>query len=173
MGPLISREHQEKVLHYISSGIKEGAQLLTGGGVPEGEEFKKGFFVQPTIFDKADSKMKIVQEEIFGPVLSALTFSTIDEAIQLANATRYGLAGSVWTRDLYQAHHIAQRLRAGTIWINTYGNFFNEVPFGGYKDSGLGRELGKAGLKEYTELKSITMDLSPNGKSLITKWYGF
>lgn len=172
MGPLISREHQEKVLDYISSGIKEGATLLTGGEVPEGEDFKNGFFVQPTIFDKVNNQMKIAQEEIFGPVLSVITFSTVDEAIQLANATRYGLAGSVWTRDLYQAHHIAQRVRAGTIWINTYGTFFNEVPFGGYKESGLGRELGKAGLMEYTELKSITMDLTPDGKSLITKWYG-
>ena len=173
MGPLISREHQEKVLSYISAGKEEGAKLLTGGGVPEGEEFKKGFFVKPTIFDKADSQMKIVREEIFGPVLSVLTFSTVDEAIKLANDTRYGLAGSVWTKDLYQAHHIARRVKAGTIWINTYGTFFNEVPFGGYKESGLGREFGKAGLMEYTELKSVTMDLTEDGKSLITKWYGF
>lgn len=172
MGPLISQEHQEKVLGYISSGIEEGAKLLAGGEVPEGKDFKKGFFIQPTIFDEVDNRMKIAQEEIFGPVLSVLTFSTMDEAIELANATRYGLAGSVWTRDLYQAHHVAQRIRAGTIWINTYGTFFNEVPFGGYKESGLGRELGKAGLREYTELKSITMDLTSDGKSLITKWYG-
>jgi betaine-aldehyde dehydrogenase len=173
MGPLISREHQEKVLSYISAGKEEGATLLTGGGVPEGEDFKKGFFVTPTIFDKAESGMKIVREEIFGPVLSVLTFSTVDEAIKLANDTRYGLAGSVWTKDLYQAHHIARRVKAGTIWINTYGTFFNEVPFGGYKESGLGREFGKAGLMEYTELKSVTMDLTADGKSLITKWYGF
>jgi len=160
-------------LSSISSGIEEGATLVTGGGVPEGEDFKKGFFVQPTIFDEVDNQMKIAQEEIFGPVLSVITFSTIDEAIDLANDTSYGLAGSIWTRDLYQAHYIAQRLRAGTIWVNTYGAFFNEVPFGGYKESGIGRELGKAGLMEYTELKSITMDLTPNGKSLVTKWYGF
>ena len=172
MGPLISREHQEKVLSYILAGKEEGATLLTGGGVPEGEDFKKGFFVEPTIFDKAESGMKIVREEIFGPVLSVLTFSTVDEAIQLANATRYGLAGSVWTKDLYQAHHIARRVKAGTIWINTYGTFFNEVPFGGYKESGLGREFGKAGLMEYAELKSVTMDLTEDGRSLVTKWYG-
>jgi acyl-CoA reductase-like NAD-dependent aldehyde dehydrogenase len=173
MGPLISREQREQVLRYISSGIKEGAHLVTGGKIPEGEVFEKGFFLEPTIFDKVDNGMEIAQEEIFGPVLSVLTFSTIDEAITLANATRYGLAGSVWTKDLNQAQHIAQQVRAGTIWINTYASFFNEVPFGGYKESGLGRELGKAGLLEYTELKSVTMDLSPEQKSLITKWYGF
>lgn len=172
MGPLISKEHREKVLGYISSGIKQGAKLVSGGKVPEGDAFEKGFFLEPTIFDKVDKGMEIAQEEIFGPVLSVLTFSTLDEAVSLANATRYGLAGSVWTRDLHQAHYIAEGVRAGTIWINTYGSFFNEVPFGGYKESGLGRELGKAGLKEYTELKSITMDLSPGQRSLITKWYG-
>ena len=173
MGPLISREQQENVLSYISSGIEEGATLLTGGEVSEGDDFKKGFFVQPTIFDNVDNKMKIAQEEIFGPVLSVITFSTVEEAIELANATSYGLAASIWTRDIYQAHHIARKIRAGTIWINTYGTFFNEVPFGGYKESGLGRELGKAGLMEYTELKSVSIDLSPDEKSLITKWYGF
>jgi betaine-aldehyde dehydrogenase len=173
MGPLISREQREQVLRYISSGIKEGAHLVAGGKMPEGEVFEKGFFLEPTIFDKVDNGMEIAQEEIFGPVLSVLTFSTIEEAITLANATRYGLAGSVWTKDLNQAQHIAQQVRAGTIWINTYASFFNEVPFGGYKESGLGRELGKAGLLEYTELKSVTMDLSPDQKSLITKWYGF
>jgi betaine-aldehyde dehydrogenase len=172
MGPLISNEHREKVLGYISSGIKQGAKLVSGGKVPEGDAFEKGFFLEPTIFDKVDNQMEIAQEEIFGPVLSVLTFSTLDEAVSLANATRYGLAGSVWTRDLHQANYIAEGVRAGTIWVNTYGSFFNEVPFGGYKESGLGRELGKAGLKEYTELKSITMDLSPGKRSLITKWYG-
>ena len=172
MGPLISKEHREKVLGYISSGIEQGAKLVSGGKVPEGDAFEKGFFLEPTIFDKVDNTMEIAQEEIFGPVLSVLTFSTLNEAVSLANATRYGLAGSVWTRDLHQANYIAEGVRAGTIWINTYGSFFNEVPFGGYKESGLGRELGKAGLKEYTELKSITMDLSPGQRSLITKWYG-
>ena len=173
MGPLISKGHREKVLHFISSGIEEGAKLVAGGKVPEVGAFEKGFFLEPTIFDKVDSGMEIAQEEIFGPVLSVLTFSTLDEAVSLANATRYGLAGSVWTKDLYQANYIAERVQAGTIWINTYGSFFNEVPFGGYKESGLGRELGKAGLKEYTELKSITTDMSPGQRSLITKWYGF
>ena len=172
MGPLISGEHREKVLRCISSGIEEKARLLTGGKVPEGGEFAKGFFLEPTIFDGVDNKMEIAQEEIFGPVLSIITFSTLDEAVSLANATRYGLAASIWTKDLYEANYFAERIRAGTIWINTYGSFFNEVPFGGYKQSGLGRELGRAGLREYTELKSITVDTSPDRRSLVTKWYG-
>ena len=172
MGPLISQEHQERVLRYITTGIEEGAELIAGGGVPEGEDFKKGFFVKPTIFDNVDNQMKIAQEEIFGPVLSVITFSTVEDAIDLANATPYGLAGSIWTRDLYQAHYLARKIKAGTVWINTYGSFFNEVPFGGYKESGVGRELGKAGLMEYTELKSVTMDLTRDRRSLITKWYG-
>jgi len=119
-----------------------------------------------------DKSMEIAREEIFGPVLSVMNFATLDEAVALANATRYGLAASIWTKDIYQAYACARRIRAGTIWINTYGNFFSEVPFGGYRESGLGRELGKAGLREYAELKSITVDMSPDRRSLITKWYG-
>ena len=172
MGPLISSAHREKVLGFIASGLKEGAHLLAGGKIPEGKVFEKGFFFEPTIFDGVDSSMEIAREEIFGPVLSVLSFSTLDEAVTLANATRYGLAASIWTNDIYQAYHCAQRIRAGTIWINTYGSFFSEVPFGGYKQSGVGRELGKAGLREYAELKSITLDMSPDRRSLITKWYG-
>lgn len=172
MGPLISASHRERVQGFIASGLKEGARLAAGGTVPEGKVFEKGFFLEPTIFDGVDGSMGIAREEIFGPVLSVLTFATLDEAVALANATRYGLAASIWTDDIYQAHECARRIRAGTIWINTYGNFFSEVPFGGYRQSGLGRELGKAGLREYTELKSITMDTSPDRRSLITKWYG-
>ena len=173
MGPLISGEHREKVLSYIASGTRGGARLVTGGRIPEGKAFEKGFFLEPAVFDQVDNSMEIAQEEIFGPVLSVITFKTPDEAVALANATRFGLAASVWTNNLYEANILAERIRAGTIWINTYAGFFSEVPFGGYKESGLGRELGKAGLLEYTELKSITLDLSPGQKSLITKWYGF
>jgi aldehyde dehydrogenase (NAD+)/phenylacetaldehyde dehydrogenase len=172
MGPLISAAHRERVQGFIAAGLKEGARLVAGGKVPEGKSFEKGFFLEPTIFDGVEKAMEIAREEIFGPVLSVLTFATLDEAVALANASRYGLAASIWTNDIYQAHECASRIRAGTIWINTYGNFFSEVPFGGYRQSGLGRELGKAGLREYTELKSITMDTSPDRRSLITKWYG-
>ena len=172
MGPLISAAHRERVQGFIASGLKEGARLVAGGTVPEGTKFEKGFFLEPTVFDGVNKDMEIAREEIFGPVLSVLSFATLDEAVALANSTRYGLAASIWTNDMYQAYECAGRIRAGTIWINTYGNFFSEVPFGGYKESGIGRELGKAGLREYTELKSITMDMSPDRRSLITKWYG-
>jgi len=172
MGPLISAAHRERVQGFIALGLKEGARLATGGKVPGGKAFEKGFFLEPTIFDGVDKSMEIAREEIFGPVLSVMSFTTLEEAVSLANATRYGLAASIWTKDIYQAYECAQRIRAGTIWINTYGNFFSEVPFGGYRESGLGRELGRAGLREYTELKSITVDMSPDRRSLITKWYG-
>jgi betaine-aldehyde dehydrogenase len=172
MGPLISAAHRERVQGFIAAGLKEGARLVTGGRIPAGKALEKGFFLEPTVFDGVDKDMTIAREEIFGPVLSVLSFTTIDEAVALANATRYGLAASIWTNDMYQAYECAGRIRVGTVWINTYGNFFSEVPFGGYRESGIGRELGTAGLREYTELKSITMDLSPDRRSLITKWYG-
>ena len=172
MGPLISAAHRERVQGFIAAGLKEGARLVTGGRIPAGKALEKGFFLEPTVFDGVDKDMTIAREEIFGPVLSVLSFTTIDEAVALANATRYGLAASIWTNDMYQAYECAGRIRVGTVWINTYGNFFSEVPFGGYRESGIGRELGTAGLREYTELKSITMDLSPERRSLITKWYG-
>jgi len=173
MGPLISAAHREKVRGFIASGLKEGARLVSGGRVPDGKIFEKGFFLEPTIFDEVTEDMEITREEIFGPVLAVRGFATLDEAIALANATRYGLAASIWTNDMYQAYECARKIRAGTVWLNTYGNFFSEVPFGGYKQSGLGRELGGAGLREYAELKSITMDASPDRRSLITKWYGW
>jgi len=172
MGPLISAAHRERVQGFITSGLKEGSRLVAGGKVPEGTKFEKGFFLEPTVFYGVHKDMEIAREEIFGPVLSVMSFTTLEEAVSLANATRYGLAASIWTNDMYQAYECAQRIRAGTIWINTYGNFFSEVPFGGYRESGLGRELGRAGLREYTELKSITVDMSPDRRSLITKWYG-
>lgn len=158
LGPLVSKEQMERVLGYIEAGKKEGARLLTGGkkaGVGNG----KGYFVEPTIFDRVEENMKIAQEEIFGPVLATLRFESLEEAIGKANQTIYGLAAAIWTRDVKKAHTFARAVKAGTVWINTYGNYDSASPFGGYKMSGFGRELGKAALESYTQIKSVWVSL--------------
>ncbi len=151
MGPLVSDEQQNRVLGYIEKGIEEGAELLTGGNKPREE----GYFVAPTIFAKVDDDMTIAQEEIFGPVISAMPFEDLDELIERANKTIYGLAAGVWTRDVAKAHYIASKLKAGTVWINCYNAFDAASPFGGYKQSGIGREMGSYALENYTEVKSV------------------
>jgi betaine-aldehyde dehydrogenase len=160
MGPLISRAHQEKVLGLIRSGVDEGAELLCGGGIYD-DERAVGNFVQPTIFHRAPRSARIVCEEIFGPVVTVGTFRTEEEAIRHANDTPYGLAGGVFTRDGARAQRFIRRLRAGVTWINTFHLTFNEAPWGGYKQSGFGRELGTAGYEAYTEIKQINTNLSP------------
>ena len=158
LGPLVSKGQMERVLGYIEAGKKEGAQLLTGGkraSVANG----KGYFVEATVFDNVDQQMKIAREEIFGPVLAALRFESLEEAIQKANATVYGLAAGIWTKDVKKAHAFAKAVRAGTVWINTYGDYDAASPFGGYKMSGFGRELGKAALEAYTQIKSVWVNL--------------
>ncbi|MDP2940349.1 MAG: aldehyde dehydrogenase family protein [Candidatus Omnitrophota bacterium] len=171
-GPLISREHRQNVLKFIETGVKEKASLVCGGKIPSAEQFKKGFYLEPTIFANVENSMTIAQEEIFGPVLSVIKFTSVEEAIKIANDTKYGLAAMVWTKDLNKANMVAKKLQVGTVWINTYGGFYNEAPFGGYKQSGIGRELGKEGLWEYTQLKHINLDLTEGGKSLVTTWFG-
>lgn len=170
VGPVISREHQQSILRYIEAGVEEGARLVCGGGVPSNAELAKGFFVEPTIFDGVTPAMTIAREEIFGPVLSVLTFHTEEEAIEIANDTRYGLAGIVWSQNIKRAFKVAKAIRAGTVWVNTYAPLYNEAPFGGYKESGLGRELGKAGLEEYTQLKHLNIDLT-DGSPMASSWY--
>lgn len=160
MGPLISRAHQRKVLDYIAAGRAEGAELLCGGGVYE-DERARGNFVQPTVFTQTTPGMKIVREEIFGPVLAVQLFDSEDEAVKLANDTIYGLAGGVFTSDGAKARRVIRRLRAGITWINTYHPTFNEAPWGGYKQSGIGRELGTYGYEAYTEVKQINTNLAP------------
>ena len=159
MGPVVSKQQMETVLSYIESGKKEGARLVAGGGranIGTG----KGFFIEPTIFDGVSNKMKIAREEIFGPVLSVIPFKSVEEGIAAGNETTYGLAAAVWTRDVAKALKAARAIRAGTVWINAYNLFDAALPFGGFKESGFGREMGSAGLDLYTEVKSVWVDLT-------------
>ncbi|QQZ11160.1 aldehyde dehydrogenase family protein [Heyndrickxia vini] len=155
MGPLVSTEQQSRVLNYIEKGLNEGAELLTGGGKPRDE----GYFVEPTIFADVNDEMTIAKEEIFGPVIAALPFEELDEVINRANNSEYGLAAGLWTRDVANAHYIANRLRAGTVWVNCYNVFDAASPFGGFKQSGIGREMGSYALNNYTEVKSVWLSL--------------
>lgn len=166
IGPLVSARQKKNVMDYIALGKKE-ARLVAGGNAPAG----KGYFVEPTVFADVKNDARIAQEEIFGPVLSVIKVRDAEEAVRVANDTVYGLAGMVWTRDIQKATDIARRLRCGTVWINTYGGFYNEAPFGGYKQSGFGRELGREGLCEYTQVKHVNVDLSPGGKPLVASWF--
>jgi betaine-aldehyde dehydrogenase len=168
-GPLVSLEQRDRVLKCIERGKQEGARIACGGGIPAVNA--KGAYLEPTILVNVRNSMKVAQEEIFGPVLCVIPFSSTEEAIQIANDTKYGLAAMIWSRNLEKANQVARRLRCGTVWINTYGAFLNEAPFGGYKQSGFGRELGLAGLLEYTLLKHIAVDASSGGRSLVTSWF--
>ncbi|HEX8453291.1 MAG TPA: betaine-aldehyde dehydrogenase [Longimicrobium sp.] len=158
LGPLVSQEQMDRVLGYVEMGKAEGAELLTGGERVEVNGMR-GYFLNPTIFDRVTPEMTIAREEIFGPVLGITTFKDMDEAIHIANSSIYGLAAAVWTRDIGKAHRAAHRLRAGTVWINTYHNLDTASPFGGYKQSGYGRELGKHALDLYTQVKSVWVSL--------------
>lgn len=161
MGPLVSKDHMNKVLNYIEIGKKEGATLVCGGYRYTEGECAKGYYVKPTIFDNCTSDMTIVKEEIFGPVVTIQTFKTEEEAIRLANDTIYGLAGAAFTSDVSRALRVIKEIRAGITWINCYNPTFNEAPWGGYKMSGIGRELGVHGLEEYQEVKQININLTP------------
>ncbi len=156
MGPLVSEEQQHRVLGYLESGLAEGAEAVVGGKRC-GEQ---GYFVEPTVLVKTTSTMKVIQEEIFGPVVCVEPFQDVDEVIQKANNNIYGLAAAVWTKDLSKAHRIAARLRAGTVWINCHNIFDAALPFGGYKQSGWGREMGHEALDLYTEVKSVCAKLA-------------
>ncbi len=155
MGPQVDRAQYDKILSYIDKGKAQGARCVAGGEAAGG----KGFFVKPTIFADVQDDMDIARDEIFGPVLSVIKFSEVDEVVHRANTTDYGLAAAIWTRDLKKAHNVANRVRAGTVWINCYDVFDAAAPFGGFKRSGIGRELGEKALDNYTELKTVTVDL--------------
>ncbi len=161
MGPLVSEEQMNKVLEYIEIGKREGATCVCGGDRSTEGECSKGYFVRPTIFDDCTPDMRIVKEEIFGPVVTIQTFETEEEAIAIANDTPYGLAGAVFTSDGAKALRVIKEIRAGITWINCYNPTFNEAPWGGYKMSGIGRELGVHGFEEYQEVKQININLNP------------
>lgn len=167
MGPLVTESHMNTVLSYIETGIKEGATLVCGGERYTENGCDKGYYVRPTIFDDCTDDMTIVKEEIFGPVVTIQTFRTEEEAIRMANNTPYGLAGAVFTADGARALRVIKEIRAGITWINCYNPCFNEAPWGGYKMSGIGRELGVHGLEEYQEIKQININLNPG----IVGWY--
>jgi betaine-aldehyde dehydrogenase len=159
VGSLISEQHLRKVLGYIARGRAEGARLLCGGEQVAHGEFANGYFVQPTVFDRCHDEMSIVRDEIFGPVMCVLEFDTEEEVIARANATEFGLSAGVFTTDLTRAHRVIARLQAGTCWINHYNVTPIELPFGGVKSSGLGRENGRAAIEHYTQLKSVYVAL--------------
>nr|WP_141189553.1 aldehyde dehydrogenase family protein [Terrilactibacillus laevilacticus] len=159
MGPLVSEEHMKKVLRYIKIGQEEGAELASGGYRIVDEGYDKGYFVAPTVFIHTTPDMRIVQEEIFGPVVVIQTFKDENEAIKLANDTKYGLAGGVFTQDAAKAMRVIKKVRAGITWVNTYHGTYNEAPWHGYKQSGIGSSLGTYGLDEFLEIKQINFNL--------------
>jgi len=155
IGPVVSRQQLETVLGYIEAGQREGARLVTGGR----RVGTRGYFVEPTVFDGVTNRMRIAREEIFGPVLAVIPFTSVEDAVAQGNDTPYGLAAAVWTRDVAKAIRVARALRAGTVWVNAYNLYDAALPFGGFKESGFGRELGAAGLEHYTEVKTVWVDL--------------
>ena len=169
MGPQVSEEQLNKIKSYVDIARQEGATVLTGGEKPQLDpQFQNGYFFQPTIFSDVDNRMRVAQEEIFGPVSSVITFKDDDELIQKANDTIYGLSAGIWTQNITRAHRFARAVKAGVVWINTYNMFNAASPFGGYKQSGYGREMGKHALELYTQVKSVWVDLS--GKPI--GWFG-
>jgi betaine-aldehyde dehydrogenase len=169
MGPQVSEEQLDRIKGYVDIAREEGANVLTGGCSPALEgDFQKGYFFQPTIFSEVKNQMRVAQEEIFGPVTSVITFKDEEDLIKQANETIYGLSAGIWTNDITRAHRFAREIKAGVVWINTFNMFNAASPFGGYKQSGYGREMGKHALELYTQVKSVWVDLS--GKPI--GWFG-
>jgi betaine-aldehyde dehydrogenase len=169
MGPQVSAEQLNKIKSYVGIARDEGATVFAGGETPQLDpQFQNGYFFQPTIFSDVNNSMRVAQEEIFGPVTSVISFDNDEELIRQANETIYGLSAGIWTRDITRAHRFAKAVKAGVVWINTYNMFNAASPFGGYKQSGYGREMGKHALEMYTQVKSVWVDLS--GKPI--GWFG-
>jgi betaine-aldehyde dehydrogenase len=167
-GPLISEQHRSKIEAYVATGVDEGAVLRCGGARPDDPELEPGFYYLPTVLDECTTQMRVVQEESFGPVLTVERFRGEDDAVRIGNDTTYGLAGAVWTQDAGKAERVAQRLRHGTVWINDYHPYVPQAEWGGFKQSGVGRELGPTGLDEYREAKHIWHNVRPSA----THWFG-
>jgi aldehyde dehydrogenase (NAD+) len=169
MGPQVSEEQLNKIKSYVGIAREEGATVFTGGESPQLDpQFQNGYFFQPTIFSDVNNSMRVAQEEIFGPVTSVISFDNDEDLIRQANETIYGLSAGIWTRDITRAHRFAKAVKAGVVWINTYNMFNAASPFGGYKQSGYGREMGRHALELYTQVKSVWVDLS--GKPI--GWFG-
>ncbi len=169
MGPQVSEEQLNRIKSYVDIAREEGASVVAGGCSPQLEgDFQKGFFFQPTIFGEVKNTMRVAQEEIFGPVTSVITFKDEDDLLRQANETIYGLSAGIWTKDITRAHRFAKAIKAGVVWINTFNMFNAASPFGGYKQSGYGREMGRHALELYTQVKSVWVDLS--GKPI--GWFG-
>jgi betaine-aldehyde dehydrogenase len=168
MGPVQSAHQHEKILGMVRAGINEGARLVHGGKRPAGHVYQNGYWLEPTLLADVTADMKIAKEEIFGPVITAERFHSEEEVLFAANDTPYGLAAAVWTKDLDKANRLSRKLRFGTVWVNDYHPYFPEAPWGGYKASGIGRELARIGLDEYTELKHSYINLAPKAMG----WFG-
>ena len=160
VGTMVSFKQRDRVKDYIEIGLAEGATLVVGGGEPQDPALADGAYLMPTVFDGVSNDMRIAREEIFGPVVSIIAFDTEEEALRLANATPYGLSGSIWSRDIGKALRTARGLQSGVISVNSNSSVHTEAPFGGYKMSGIGRELGMSALDLYTEVKNVFIDLS-------------
>ena len=173
MGPLISDAQRKKVIAYIEKAKAEGGRIVCGGKIPENAELKNGYFFEPTVLVNVGAHSHIFKEEVFGPVVLIHKFSGTDEAASLANSVDFGLASCIWSKDLFIAQELAKKINAGTVWINTYGMFYNQLPYGGFKQSGFGKELGREGFLEYVRFKNVILDQAVDGKPLVHYWYGF
>lgn len=170
VGPITTRQQYAKVLDYIDVALRDGAHLILGGGAASRPECGDGWFVEPTIFTGVDNRMRIAQEEVFGPVLAVIPFTDEDEAVRIANDSRYGLGAGVWTSDIGRAFRVSQRIRSGTVWVNTYRAVSYLAPFGGFKDSGIGRENGIGAIEEYLDTKTVWINTgAPTGNPFVIR----